>query len=156
MAAAPTSPSSPPARWTAGRIALVVVGSLAALLGAGLLAAGVGALWADQTQRDDGYLATPTETFATSSHAILSERIDLVEADDAAADWVFSEAFLGDVRLQARADDDVFVGVARTPDVEAYLSGASYDTVREVDYEPFRVEYDRVDGTAAPTPPAAQ
>jgi hypothetical protein len=55
----PTAPRPPQSRWTAGRIVLVILGSLAALLGAGLLAGGCGLLWADQTQRDDdGYLST--------------------------------------------------------------------------------------------------
>src|SRR4051812_16263802 len=61
-------------RWSAGRIALIVLGSLAALIGAGLLAGGGGLLWADQTQRDDdGYLSTPSERFEVSSYAIVSE-----------------------------------------------------------------------------------
>ena len=60
----------------------MILGSLAALIGAGLLAGGCGLLWADQTQRDDnGYLSTPTERFEASSYAIVSQPIDLVEAD---------------------------------------------------------------------------
>ena len=156
MSAHPAPPEAP-ARWTAGRIVLVILGSIAALIGAGLLAAGTGLLWADQTQRDDdGYLSAPTETFATSSHAIVSERIDLVEADNRGGRWLLSEAVLGDVRVQAEAQGEVFVGIGRTRDVDAYLGGVAHDTVAELDYEPFRVDYDRVAGTSEPAPPGDQ
>jgi hypothetical protein len=48
-------PALPPARKNgtrAGAIALVVLGSLAALLAIGLLAGGGVLMWADRTQRD--------------------------------------------------------------------------------------------------------
>ena len=155
MSAHPAPPESP-SRWTAGRVVLVVLGSIAALIGAGLLAAGIGVLWADQTQREDGYLSTPTETFAVSTHAIVSERIDLVEADNEAGRWALSEGVLGDVRVTADGENDVFVGVAPTRDVEAYLNGVAFDTVEDVRYDPFRVDYARAEGTETPAPPADQ
>jgi hypothetical protein len=156
MSAHPAPPTHT-GRWSAGRIILVVLGSIAALLGAGLLAAGSGLLWADQTQRDDdGYLATPTETFATSSHAIVSKRIDLVEAENEGGRWLLSDDVLGDVRVTAEAANGVFVGVARTRDVVAYLRGVAYDTVDDVGYEPFSVDYARTDGTETPAPPTEQ
>ena len=62
-----------PSRWTAGRVVLVVLGSLAVLLGAALLAGGGTLLWADQTKCDaDGFVSTPTERFSSSSYAIVS------------------------------------------------------------------------------------
>ena len=153
-AATPTSPRS---RWTAGRIALVVLGSIAVLIGAGLLAAGAGLLWADQTQRDaDGFLSTPTETFRTSSYAIVSETIDLVEADNEGAEWVLSEGVLGDVQVRASAEEPVFVGIGRTRDVNAYLRGVEHDRVTEIDYDPFSVDYRRTAGDAPSAPPAEQ
>src|ERR671914_451149 len=126
-------PRGPPrSRWSVGRIVLVVLGSLAALIGAGLLAAGGGLLWADQTQRDDdGYLSTPTERFEASSYAIVSEPIDLVEADTEGADWLLSDEVLGDVRLQA-ANGDLFIGVGPTSDVEAYLRGVEHHRLTDV------------------------
>ena len=155
MSAHPVPPKQA-ARWTAGRIVLVVLGSIAALIGAGLLAGGAGLLWTDRTQRDShGYLSTPTETFATSSHAIVSERIDLVEADNDGGRWFLSEGVLGDVRVVAEGDD-VFVGIAPTRDVEAYLSGVAYDTVDDIRYEPFHVDYARTAGAETPAPPAKQ
>jgi hypothetical protein len=152
------SPTAPPPgpRWSAGRIILVILGSLAALIGAGLLAGGGGLLWADRTQRDDdGYLSTPTERFEASSHAIVSEPIDLVEADTEGADWLLSDDVLGDVRLQA-ANGDVFIGVGPTSDVEAYLRGVAHHRLTDVEYDPFRARYDARAGDAPTAPPREQ
>jgi hypothetical protein len=77
----------------------VVIGSIAALLGAAMLAGGGAILWADQTQRDDGYLTSPRERFESSSYAIVSEPIDLVSSDPDVADWFLSDDVLGEVRL---------------------------------------------------------
>jgi hypothetical protein len=152
----PTAPGPRRPRWSAGRIVLVILGSLAALIGAGLLAAGGGLLWADQTQRDDdGYLSTPTERFEASSYAIVSEPIDLVEADTEGADWLLSDDVLGDVRLQA-ADGDLFVGIGPTSDVEAYLSGVERHLVTDVEYDPFRARYEARAGDAPTAPPGEQ
>ena len=152
----PTAPGPPRSRWSAGRIVLVILGSLAALIGAGLLAAGGGLLWADQTQRDDdGYLSTPTERFEASSYAIVSEPIDLVEADTEGADWLLSDEVLGDVRLQA-ANGDLFIGVGPTSDVEAYLRGVEHHRLTDVEYDPFRARYDARAGDAPTAAPGEQ
>jgi hypothetical protein len=57
---------SPPTRWTGVRITLVVLGSLAALIGAALLAAGATGIVVHRVARDDaGYVMSPTKTFST-------------------------------------------------------------------------------------------
>ena len=156
MPAQSATPPREPARWTAGRIVLVVLGSVAALIGAGLLAAGCGVLWADQTQRDaDGYLTTPTERFASSSYAIVSEDIDLVQPEASGLEWFLSDDILGDVRLRA-SGGEVFLGVGPRSDVEAYLRGVEHDRLVDVDYEPFAAEYRRHAGDAPAGAPADQ
>jgi len=153
-----TTTTTPPARagWSAGRIALLIVGSVLALLGAGLLAGGCGLLWADQTQRDDdGYLSTPTERLEASSYAIVSEPIDLVEADTSGADWLLSEDVLGDVRVRA-SDGDLFVGIGPTSDVEDYLQGVEHHRLDDVDFDPFRPRYDATAGGPPAAPPREQ
>jgi len=144
-----------PSRWTVGRVVLVVLGSLAVLLGAGLLAGGGALLWADQTKRDDdGFLSTPTERFSSSSYAIVSEPIDLVETE-AEADWLLSEDVLGDVRVRA-SGRDLFLGVGRTLDVDRYLNGVEHDRLTDVDYDPFSADYEREPGGEPAGPPADQ
>ena len=114
--------------------------------------AAAGLLWADQTQRDDdGYLSTPTDRFDVSSYAIVSEPIDLVEADTEGLDWLLSDDVLGDVRLRA-SGDDLFIGVGPTRDVAAYLRGVEHHVLRDVDYHPFRARYDERGGRAAAPP----
>jgi len=62
--------------WTAGPIVGVIIGSLMALTGVGLLGGGATSLWADRTERDaDGYLSLPAQTFSTETHAIVAESI---------------------------------------------------------------------------------
>ena len=158
--APPTPPPPPerPSRWSAGRIVLVVVGSLVALLGAALLAAGGVLLWADRTERDDdGFLTTPTERFERDSYAIVSENIDFFEAETG-SDWVISEGILGDVRLRGASVDDgeVFVGIGPTSEVESYLAGVEHDEVTDLDFDPFSPEYRRITGGEPEGPPTEQ
>ena len=157
-AQATTPPPAGGARWTAGRIVLVVLGSILALLAVGLLAAGGILLWADQTQRDDeGFLTTPTERFERDSYAIVSDNIDLFEAETG-SDWILSDDILGDVRLGgAKVDDgEVFIGIAPTSEVESYLGGVRHDEVTDLDFDPFAAEYRRTAGGAPDGPPTEQ
>ena len=160
-AGAPTTPSPEPARrprWTAGRIVLVVLGSIIALLGAALLAGGGTLLWADRSERDDdGFLTTPTERFERDSFAIVSDNIDFFEAETG-SDWILSENVLGDVRLRAAnaGEGEVFIGIGATPDVEGYLDGVEHDEVTDIDFDPFSAEYRRVAGGEPAGPPTEQ
>src|SRR5206468_2886228 len=51
--------------WSGGRIALLAVGAVIGLVALGLLAAGVGALAIDRTQRQDGFVTTPSHAYST-------------------------------------------------------------------------------------------
>jgi hypothetical protein len=134
-----------------------VFGSIVALLGVALLGAGGTALWADLTQRDeDGYLTTRTEPFETETFAITSESIDLLEGGDA-GEWLLTEGVLGNVRITGEsAGNDVFIGIGRTDDVESYLDGVEHDQVRDIDFDPFSVEYRRFPGGEPAGPPGEQ
>ena len=123
-----TTPSSP-ARgverrgWSAASITSVVFGSLFTLSSVGLLAAGGVALWADQTQREGGFVTSPALEFDSNSYAIVTDAIEIYAEGP---DWVLPEAILGDARLRVTGDDELFVGVARTRDVQRYLADVSY------------------------------
>ena len=63
------------------------------------------------------------------------------------------------VRLRATSGDSarpIFIGIARTVDVEAYLDGVAHDVIRDVQLRPFDVQYRAVAGTREPTLPADQ
>ncbi|SUE14286.1 Uncharacterised protein [Rhodococcus gordoniae] len=140
-----------------GRMIMLVVGTLLALLGA---AAAVGALvlgWFLVLQRDGGFLTGPTETFRTQTHALVSERLDLV-TDDQTPSGLRGED-IGRLSVRATATDPtqaVFVGIAPVEDVESYLSGVAHTVVTDLRFEPFDVTYRDVPGGDAPTAPAAQ
>jgi hypothetical protein len=134
------------------RIALVVTGSLASLVAAGLLAIGGLALWGDSQKDSHGYLSTDTHRFEAGTRALATENLDVDLGD---ADWVAQSNDLGKARVQVESRDDkpVFVGIARTTDVENYLSGVSHTTVTDVDTSPFDASYDDHAGDRRPVAP---
>ena len=143
----------------AGRIVLLVVGALLALVGFGLLAGGVGALVGYATQRDDdGFFRTPEVRLASPTYAIVSDGIDL-EASPGPSDWLIDRGGLGTVKLALEATDaepPVFAGIGPSRDVAAYLEGVSRDQIRDIDLNPDRVRYRPLGGDAVPAPPEEQ
>ncbi|SER69753.1 DUF4389 domain-containing protein [Lentzea albida] len=111
--------------WSAGRVIAVVIGALLLLTGGAVAGAGGFGLWADSTQRDQaGFLSTGRESFRGEGYALEFGTLELRWTD---ADWALADGWLGEVRL--RADDDVFIGIGRTDDVNRYLSGVEHDEV---------------------------
>ena len=150
-AAVADEPAAPPARrgWTGGRIALVVVGTIAGLFALGLLAGGCALVAVDQTQRDDdGFVMSPTQDFSTSTYAIVSESADL---DTEGGEWALDK-FLGTVRIRSESDRPVFVGIGPADEVTRYLGGIERDVVDDLDNsgDP---EYSRRSGGAPTGPP---
>jgi hypothetical protein len=71
------------------------------------------------------------------------------------ADWLAQTDDLGRLKITAESRDQkpLFVGLARTSDVESYLSGVPYSTVTDVDASPFRADYERHAGNRHPVSP---
>jgi len=117
--------------WTPLRVVAVVAGAVLTLAATGVLAVGGVMLWADRTQRSEGLLMTPTRHYDTATHALISEHIDLPDAD---LGPFGPDSLLGTVRLELAPGDGSarFVGVAPTDQVEAYLDGVSYATVKDL------------------------
>jgi hypothetical protein len=149
-------PWSPPAprRRGAARVIALVVGSLLLLPGLALVAAGGLLLWAHGVHRTDGFVFSPEDRFTASTHALVSDRIDL----GTAADWLPVGTSLGDARVQVTADsgDEVFVGVARADDVSAYLGGVSRTEVEALGFDSPLGNDDQRPGGAPAAPPADQ
>jgi hypothetical protein len=134
--AEPAATAARERRGGPGRVVLVILGSIAALVSLGLLAGGCGAVGVDQTQRDDdGFLMSPTEDFATAGYAIASERADI----DAAGAERALDVFLGTVRIRSESDRPVFVGIASAADVTRYLSGVEHSVVTDFERRPVYV-----------------
>jgi hypothetical protein len=150
-----TTPTTPPQRLRAARTTSVVVGVIVGLISLGLLALGGVLLWAESKKDDQGYISTHTQRFATSTAAIATENLD-VGSDG--PDWLTSHDHYGNVRLEVapRNDKAVFVGIARTKDVSAYLRNTSHATLTDVDLDPFRATYRTDRGGERPAAPAGR
>ncbi|MGW4213558.1 DUF4389 domain-containing protein [Lentzea sp. NPDC004789] len=134
--------------WTPGRVVSVVIGALLLITGGAIGGTGGFGLWADSTQRDAaGFLSTGSESFHGTGYALEFGTVELRWTD---ADWGLADSWLGEVRV--KADDDVFIGIARTDDVTRYLSAVEHDEVSMVQS---RVTYLHRGG-GAPADPAAQ
>ena len=141
-------------RPSAGRVVAVVSGAVAGLVAFSLVVAGAVLLYANGQKDHDGYVSTGSDRFHTRTYALATDDLD-VNTD--APDWVDTSSALGHVRLKATSRDGkpVFVGIAPTKDVDAYLRGTSHATVTDVDYAPFHATY-RTRGGSRPAPPVAQ
>jgi hypothetical protein len=114
---------APPARAvpppSGGRLALLLVGALVALLGLGTLGAGATGLAADAGGRNpSGYLTVGPTTSATAGVALRADPTVLSGTEPA--------AILGSAQVTATSGrgGDLFVGLGPTADVARYLAGA--------------------------------
>ena len=139
------------------KVVLLVLGSLAALLGLALTAAGGVLVGIHATQRDaDGYYTSSTERFETPTYALTSEDIQL-GADPEGRDWGPLRD-IGTARIEAQSTSgaDVFIGIARHDDVERYLAASDHDELADVSFDPFEATYRRRAGEIPPAAPAGQ
>ena len=149
--AAELAPDAERSRGGVGRIVLLVLGSIAAILSFALLAGGCALVVIDQTQRDaDGYLMSPSRDFSTPTFAIVSERANI---DVEGAKWVVDK-FLGTIRIRSNSQRPVFIGIAPAADVDRYLLGTERDVVTGLDNT--NPSYSHRPGGAPTGPPSEQ
>lgn len=134
--ASPAVPRRPevadrPSRWTAGRIAALVIGGLLVLVALVLLGAGGTGLWADLTQRDAGYITTGLHDFSTSGSALATESTHL---GSPGVGWLYSPGLLGKVRIRVTPvspSSALFVGIGRSTDVDRHLAGVNHTVISD-------------------------
>jgi hypothetical protein len=144
----------PASRFNRGRVPRLVFGGLGLLWALGFIGAGATATWALGSKRDgSGYFATSTHYFHTSSYAFATESLDATNG------WVsWADRLGGRVRITAKSVDarkPLFIGIARTEDVDRYLANVEYDEVGDLKLDPFSVQYHRQSGGAPRMRPAA-
>ncbi len=138
-----------------GRIVALVIGcllvipSIAVLLGGGAL--GLGYAFG---RGDDGYFDATLDRVQTDTVAVTAEDITFA-AEPGSPDWIV-DALDADVRLRVTSADttrDVFVGIGREADVDAYLAGVAHAQVTELDdgLEPVYRSFGGTDAIAPPT-----
>jgi len=130
--------------------------SITGLIAFALFLAGGLMLWANGHYKDaDGYLSTGAQRFNSREYAITTPKL---EVGGGAPGFLIKADRYGEIRLEtmAKGGRPLFVGVARTADVDAWLRGASFSEVSDIDYAPFNATYAEHHGTRKPGPPARQ
>ncbi len=132
----------------------LVFGALFALIAVPLLLGGLALGWAVATQTDDnGYFSTSTERVTTTSTALTSSVLEIGEAGPDTW-WVDHDVATVKVRAESVDGSPVFVGVAPSSNVRAYLSGTSYDEITGIETTPFDYRLTRrgTEGTLTESP----
>ena len=138
---------------SAGRILLLIFGAIVALVGTIVVTVAIVGLWASAQRDDDGYFATDFHRFESSGHAVVSEEVDLGAQPE--SDLVGDLGDIARVRVVVEGGP-IFVGIGPEREVRAYLRGVPHDEVEDVDFDPFRPEYEPQAGSRAPPRPGAQ
>jgi hypothetical protein len=152
------TPFAAPARSRTGPVLTTVTGGLAGFVAIVLIAAGAALFWVSDHKTDaDGYYTSASHHYVSPTRALTTQNLDL--GHDGAPDWVFSSETFGHVRIDpsaTRSEKPVFVGIARTRDVDAYLEQVQHDEVVDLELDPFHLETSRRAGEGRPALPAAQ
>jgi hypothetical protein len=117
--------------WTSGRVAALAIGVFLGLNSLIPLGAGGTALWANITQRDDGYVATDVQAFSASGSALVTKPAD---PGVPGFGWLYSPSVLGEIRIRvtpASADSTLFVGIGPSNEVNRYLAGVGHTVITD-------------------------
>jgi hypothetical protein len=159
-----TTPVRPPGQGYAparrglsgGQVAMIVIGSILALIGLGLLAGGAAVAAASHSRDSAGFVTAGPAPVDSDAFAVAVPGIGV---DVRGPDEAYARDLLGTVRIRATSDDPakpVFVGLAPTADVDGYLRGVGHDDVRDLDVDPVRIDYTAHSGGAPASPPGEQ
>ena len=117
-----------------------------------------GAAWLFAEDRDDdGFYVAETFTFDRSSHAIVSGDLDILTGTPSWLAELLADPV--DVRIQGTADQELFIGIAPTADVDRYLAGVAHDEVTDLDFDGrsiSNVDYVNSEGATFPKPPGGE
>ena len=144
---APTATGAPTQQVGRRRVVRLVLGSLALLVALALIGGAIAGIVGLENNRDaTGYFVTHTHHYRTSSYALSTESLNVGSVTGAL------ETRLLRLRIAATSDDaakPLFLGIARTEDVARYLARVRHDELRDINFDPFKVDYRRI-GAGAP------
>ena len=153
---APIMARRPGSSIGAGKIVLIILGSVSLLFGVAFAAAGGVVLFAQSAFRDaQGYFVSGSHPFTSSGYAVTSQRLDLGVNPERGA-FQIGGIFTLRLRVESQNTNQVFIGVGPSSDVDAYLARSAHDEITDVQTSPFQATYHPVAGTVPPGPPAAQ
>jgi hypothetical protein len=147
-AAAIAVPGAIGTQQTSGRSVIrLILGSLCLLLALGLSGGAVAGIYGLENNRDaSGYFVTHTHHYQTPSYALSTESLNVGGVTGAL------ETSLLRLRITATSNETarpLFIGIARTEDVARYLARIQHAELRNIKFDPFKVDYQRI-GTGAP------
>jgi hypothetical protein len=144
---APAAPTAPTEHVGRGRVIRLVFGSLGLLVGLALIGGAIAGIVGLENNRDaSGYFVTHTHHYQTSSYALSTESLNVGGITGPL------ETSLLRLRITATSNDaakPLFIGIARTEDVARYLDRVQHDELRDINFDPFKIDYRRI-GTGAP------
>jgi hypothetical protein len=145
---APSPTAAPTQQLGRGRVARLAFGGLCLLVALALIGSAIAGIVGLGTNRDaSGYFVTHTHHYQTSSYALSTESLNVGGLTGAL------EAGLLRVHVTATSADaakPLFIGIARTADADRYLARIAHDELRDIKFDPFKIDYRRI-GTGAPT-----
>jgi hypothetical protein len=148
------APASPPrSNWTGGRVVGMIATSIGALFALALLLGGLALIGVHSFARDDdGFLSTGNEPLHSEGYAVSTDQIDLGTDPGGPT----PDDLLGKVRITVESPDSrpLFLGIARTADVERYLANVAHSQLTDFVHDAAR--YDELPGGAPARPPAAE
>ena len=117
---------------TAGRIISVIIGLVLFFSGFALILGGGAIYFVNNTFTDDtGYFSTPEMHFSdTNAVALVLQNADIEMKDMPPVD-------IGNIiklKLELKSENEYFIGVASSSDVNSYLSGVPYAIVRNISF----------------------
>lgn len=131
------------------KVVLILLGLLALLGGLTLAIIGTTVL---ALGGRSGTVGSGYHTIGTSSVALVSDPTEVRNGSN-----MNLSGSAATLILDGRdASEPVFVGIGPTAAVDAYLAGAGYDIVTDMDFGPFRLTTRHIDGTAQPATPVDQ
>ncbi len=145
---------------SAGRVILLVFGIIGFLISIGILVGGGTLLWADNTIKDsEGFYTTETIQIEKDSYAIVTGPANVDIEAGWGGGWGWSLGDLVTFKVEGSNNDpsnQIFIGVARESDLDAYLSGVEYDEITNLHIHPYSVDYRNHPGSIVPGAPTSQ
>jgi len=138
-----------------GFLILVVLGALIASGGFGTIVGGAALAWVSVQQGQTGFLSTPTATLAVDSYAVTSLPVYL-GTTESSSDAAGSFATLRVQATPVPSNRPLFIGLARTADVDSYLASVRHSQVTSISMSPNVTRYRESPGDTRPAPPASQ
>jgi hypothetical protein len=148
--------SRAPSGTSAGKIVLIILGSISLIFGLAVAGAGGVVMVAQSAFRDaQGFFVSGPHPFGSAGYALTSQHIDLGANPEQGASKI-GGIFTLRLRVESSNGKQIFIGVAPSADVDSYLGNVSHDEISDVSLRPFHATYQPVEGSAAPKPPAQE